>query len=212
MEKQHTEKNATAFRLPDRLITSVDLMRTIRELKSLDDWLNQAAIRSGGQQVSPPKTSATLDETAQNNSVSLLDSVGRQQLIAVLESFAIKAPKIHISFAVEPSANFLSRMIIWLRTNISPVILLDVGLQPALAAGCSVRTTNKLFDMSLRNRFTDSRHFLLDAIQEIEGMSPAKPAPTPTPEPVVSSAPVPQATTVTPIAPAEGQKVEVKPS
>jgi hypothetical protein len=166
MEKK--AKTAPAFKLPDRLVSSVDLMRTLRELKGLDDWLNQAAIRSGGEKVNPPKTSATLDEVSSKNGVSLLDNAQRQQLITILESFAVKAPKIHIAFAVEPSANFLIQLVNWLRANIHPMILLDVGLQPALAAGCSVRTTNKLFDMSLRNRFVDSRHFLAEAIDAIE--------------------------------------------
>lgn len=197
MEKQHKQQNTTTFKLPDRLVTSVDLMRTIRELKKLDDWLNQASIRSGGVQVNAPKTSATLDEIALGNAVSLLDSVQRQQLIKILDSFAISAPKIHMSFAVEPSANFLLRMISWLRTNVNPIILLDVGLQPALTAGCSVRTTNKFFDMSLRNRFADSRHFLVESIESIKDptQSPLTPEDT---QPVAVLAPE--------------QKVEAPPS
>lgn len=193
---EHKETKSPAFKLSDRLVGSVDLMRTLRELKGLDDWLNQAAIRSGGGQVTAPKTSTTLDEISSSNGVSLLDNAQRGQLIKALESFANSAPKIHIAFAVEPSANFLKQMISWLRTNINPIILLDVGLQPALAAGCSVRTTNKLFDMSLRNRFSDSRHLLAEAIDAIQDkVSPVNVNPTSAPsvpeEPsaIVTSAP-----------------------
>lgn len=194
MEQKATK--SPTFKLPDRLVTSVDLMRTIRELKALDDWLNQAAIRSGGGQVTPPKTSATLDEVSATNRVSLLDSSQRTQLIKLLESFATKAPRIHISFAVEPSVSFLGKVVVWMRANISPIILLDVGLQPALAAGCSVRTTNKFFDMSLRNRFVDSRHFLVDAIDAIEDKrSPVNVVATqPTSPTEASSAPAEPAT------------------
>lgn len=188
MEK-NKQKNENTFKLPDRLVTSVDLMRTLRELKTLDDWLNQASIRSGGQKVTAPKTSATLEELATKNGVSLLESTHRQGLINLLDSFAVNAPKIHMSFAVEPSAVFLNRMIVWLRVNVNPIVLLDVGLQPALAAGCSVRTSNKFFDMSLRNRFTDSRHFLVEAIEAVQDeVSKTQPTPKatevpPTPQP-----------------------------
>lgn len=169
MEK-HKQKEENMFRLPERLVTTVDLMRTVRELKTLDDWLNQASIRSGGQKVTPPKTSTTLEEVASLNNVSLLEADHRTGLLQMLESFAINAPRIHMSFAVEPSASFLNKMIIWLRANVNPIIFMEIGLQPALAAGCTVRTTNKLFDMSLRNRFLDSRHFLVEAIEEAEGL------------------------------------------
>jgi len=37
-------------------------------------------------------------------------------------------------------------------------------LQPTIAAGCIVRTTNKYFDFSLRQDFTDKRELLLKQI------------------------------------------------
>ncbi len=182
------EDKNTGFRLPERLITMVDLNRTLRELKYLDDWLKQAAIRAGGTEVKAPKTSATLDSVASLNKVSLLDETQRSQLIKLLEGFKESAPKIHMSFAVEPSAFFLNKMVVWLRANINPIILIEVGLQPALAAGCSVRTQNKLFDMSLKNRFVDSRKFLIQSIVEISGnqTAPAITAETQVAEPVAA--------------------------
>lgn len=158
------DKKQSGIKLPVRLVSTVDLARIIRELKNLDDWLNQATLRSSGQPVSPPKTSVTLEEVASVNGVSLLEPLHREKLINVLSAFNDHAPKIHMSFAVEPSAPFLNRMIVWLRDNINPIILLDVGLQPTLAAGCTVRTRNKLFDLSLRNHFIENRHLLVESI------------------------------------------------
>jgi hypothetical protein len=191
-----SEDKNTGFRLPERLITMVDLNRTLRELKYLDDWLKQASIRSGGQEVKAPKTSATLDAVASLNNVSLLDENQRGQLINLLQGFKDSAPKIHMSFAVEPSAYFLNKVVVWLRANINPVILIEVGLQPALAAGCSVRTANKLFDMSLKNRFVDSRPFLIKSIEEISGNVPVENQTSATPETVTAS--VPQTVTEAP--------------
>lgn len=159
------------LKLPERMVTTVDLHRSLRELKRLDDWMHQAALRSPGQPVQPPKTSATLEELALINSVSLLDEAHRTQLIGVLDGLAEHAPKVHMSFAVEPSAAFLNSMIVWLRANISPLLMLQVGLQPTLAAGCTLRTTNKMFDMSLRHRFVESRGKLVGAIASVEESS-----------------------------------------
>ncbi len=184
---EHKNQDQEVFKLPHRLVSSVDLARVTRELKLLDDWFNQNEIRDAGKQANPPKTSTTLEELASSNGVSVLDKSQRSQLIGLLDNFIVNAPKIHIAFAVEPSVRFLNEMIIWLRSHINPVILLEVGLQPALAAGCSVRTTNKLFDMSLRNHFRDSRHLLYQSIKEFGqdkspgGVSESPQAQTPIP-------------------------------
>lgn len=187
------DKKTPALKLPERLVTSVELARVFRELRILDDWLNQANLRSGGKEVKAPKTSATLEELATMNGVSLLDPKHRESLVQVMTVFVDTAPRIKMSFAVEPSASFLKRMIVWLRANISPVILLEVGLQPTLAAGCTVRTNNKFFDMSLRNRFTDNRSLLVQSIAQVEAKAkPATPqtaAPEPQKVPVAAAAP-----------------------
>jgi hypothetical protein len=69
-----------------------------------------------------------------------------------------------MSFASDPSAVFTVKIVIWLRTNIHPYLLLQVGLEPRIAAGCIVRTPNKQYDFSLRRHFTDQREQLINAI------------------------------------------------
>ncbi len=168
-EKKHSTvaEPKQALQIPVRLVTTVDMSRTLRELKKLDDWLHQSELRTPGKPVKPPKTSASLEEIASLNKVSLLDAKHREQLIAVMSALNDHAPRIHMSVATEPSPKFLEEVIVWLRANINPVLLMEVGLQPNLAAGCSVRTSNKLFDMSLRNRFTESRSKLVESIKAI---------------------------------------------
>jgi hypothetical protein len=196
----------TQLKLPERIIGSVDLSRSIRELKAIDDWLNQAAIRGSGQAISMPKTSKSLEEIAALNGVSLLDKNHRTQLIAVLDAFSIHAPRIHMSFAVEPSGQFTQKMVIWMRQNINPVILLEIGLQPTLAAGCTVRTTNKLFDLSLRHRFTEKRLELVKSIAAATVEQKPKQVTT-TAQPVTHPAAAAQ-----PVAPAPAQPPDAAPS
>ncbi len=205
-EKKPSTKNpSNTLQMPVRLVTTVDMARTLRELKKLDDWLHQAELRTPGQPVKPPKTSASLEEIASLNKVSLLEATHREQLINVLSALNDHAPRIHMAFATEPSPKFLEELIVWLRANISPIILVEVGLQPNLAAGCTVRTRNRLFDMSLRNRFVDSRPKLVESIKAIESKQPT------TPENAVVSSTTPTPAT-TPPQPAPPQPTQAQPT
>lgn len=153
--------------LPERLVGSVDLSRLIRELEAVDESLRQTELRKPGEATKLTRSSTTLEELARANKVQLTDETQRTQLLALLHGFKDHAPRIHMSLATEPSAKFTRKIIIWMRKNVHPLILLEVGLQPTLAAGCMVRTNNKIFDMSLRHRFTENRGLLVQKIAEI---------------------------------------------
>jgi len=139
-----TNNTNASISLPEQLVSSVDLSRIIRELEALDESLRQAELRKPGEPTKLSRSSVSLEELARINKVSLVDSKQRQQLILLLKGFLDHAPRIHMSLATEPSAGFTRKMILWLRANIHPVVLLEIGLQPTLAAGCIVRTTNKM--------------------------------------------------------------------
>jgi hypothetical protein len=70
----------------------------------------------------------------------------------------------HISFSADPSPVFTDKLMTWLRREIHPFVLLTVGLQPNIGAGCIVRTTNKQFDLSLRQDFKAKRDLLLEQL------------------------------------------------
>ena len=135
-----------------------------RELESLDDYIEQATIREAGKQPTLPKTSRLLDALANNNNLNLLVEADRNKLKNFLKTVEAKAPVINVSFATDPSSAFTAKIVAWLRTNIHPYALLNLGLQPSIAAGCIVRTPNKSFDFSLRNRFHEQRKLLIDSI------------------------------------------------
>src|SRR3989344_2951456 len=92
------------FVLPEDLISSVDLARTLRELVALDESLYQANLRAPGQSTKVGRSSRILEDVAAHNGVSLLNAQHRAELINALKAFGRTAPKIHMSFAVEPSA------------------------------------------------------------------------------------------------------------
>lgn len=156
------------LKLPDSLISLSDLSKTIREVEEVDDFMLQAKARAPGNPVSLPKTGQSLEDLSEINGISLLDQTQRSNLQQALNSILDNPVKIHISFAATPSTSFLREIIAWLRQNVHAAAMIEVGLQPSIAAGCIVRTTNKVFDLSLRDRFKMNRQMLSEALEKTD--------------------------------------------
>ena len=73
----------------------------------------------------------------------------------------------HISFSADPSPLFTQKLITWLRAELHPLVLIQIGIQPNMGAGCVVRTTNKYFDFSLRSRFKEKGAVLTQLLQGV---------------------------------------------
>jgi F0F1-type ATP synthase delta subunit len=113
-----------------------------------------------------------MDRLARENEVNLLEEKHRTKLMEMLKDIHKNAPSLHISFAVEPSPKALEQILVWMRQNIHPQVLLSVGLQPAIAAGCILRTTNKIFDLSLRTYLKQQSQYLTQLIRgAVDGSS-----------------------------------------
>jgi len=179
-------KSAHQLKLPTLVFGIVEIRRLRRELEALEDFVSQANIREPGKQPQLPRTSRLLDALATENNMQLLQGEHRTYMMHFLQAIEDEAPNIHISFAVDPSSAFTLKIVTWLRDNIHPFALLEVGLQPTIAAGCIVRTTNKVFDFSLRERFTGSQDLLIKALEA--AMAEAPPAPVTAPEPAGAAA------------------------
>jgi len=148
--------------LPPAIVGVIDVNRLGRELEAFEDYMEQAKARKSAA-TTPPRTSRLLDDLASANQLNLLQDVDRERLTLFLTSLK-DAPSVHISFAADPSALFTQKIVAWFRTNIHPNVMVQIGLQPNIAAGCVVRTENKIFDFSLRENFTQSQQSLIDAI------------------------------------------------
>lgn len=156
------------FVLPSLVVGSVDVMRLRRELESLNDYMDQAALRKAGEEsIKLPKTSRILDEFVNLNKLNMLQATDREAADRFLRALVDHAPTIHISFAADPSAAFVDKIVVWLRNNIHPQLLLSLGLQPTIAAGCIVRTPNRYYDLSLRRHFAAKRQLLLDKLESV---------------------------------------------
>lgn len=152
------------FSLPVSVAGPTDVGRLIRELELIDGALLQLGIRTGGTDVKMPKTSRLMDQIIEANKLNLLKQPDRTALAEFLTAVKQHAPVLHMSFSADPSPGFIEKLMIWLRKEIHPSVLLNVGLQPNIGAGCIVRTTNKQFDFSLRQDFRQKRDLLLSQL------------------------------------------------
>ena len=152
--------------LPDSVIGPVDLGRLLREMETLDNTLMQQRVRTDVA-LKLPSLSRLLDQTVALNKLDLLESADLQKLQRFLTQTKAHAPVLHISFGADPSPLFTQKLVLWLRQEINPLILLTVGLQPSIGAGCIVRSTNKYFDFSLRDHLSKNRQLLLSKLQEV---------------------------------------------
>jgi F0F1-type ATP synthase delta subunit len=157
------------FKLPTTVVSQGDINRVARELDALTDFFISAAARQAGTAVKPPRITYLLEQLARDNEYNLLEEVHRVDLKANLGQVLRAAPVLHISFAAEPTPRIIDAIISWLRQNIHPHTLLQVGLQPSIAAGCVLRTPNKLFDMSLRANLDNQENYLVQLIQGAVG-------------------------------------------
>jgi len=165
------------LKLTPAVVSQTDVNRLIRELTGLNDFFVGARTRAAGSAMQLPKLSRLMDQLSRENGVNLLEDEARRKLMAQLELVYKSAPSFHISFAVEPSPKSLERIVLWMRQNIHPQTLLSVGLQPAIAAGCVLRTTNKVFDMSLRNHLKTQTKYLAQLIKGVPEQPVAEGAP-----------------------------------
>jgi F0F1-type ATP synthase delta subunit len=154
------------LQLPMSIVGYSDVGHLLTEAEAVDNFLRQAAIRETGTPMQLPKTSKLLDELVSVNQLNLLDAHDRNMLLNLLKAVRAKAPVIHMSFNNDPSPIFLQNLITWMRQQLHPFVLLQIGLNPSIGAGCVLRTTNRFFDFSLRHQFTEQRELLIRKLRE----------------------------------------------
>lgn len=152
--------------LPGSVVGPVDLGRMLRELATLENSLMQLRLKPDSAP-KLPKTSKLLDQAIELNKLDLLDPADFTKLQTFLSHTRECAPVLHISFGADPSPIFTQKLVQWLRQEVDPIVLLTVGLQPTIGAGCIVRSTNKYFDFSLREHLTKNRQQLITQLQEL---------------------------------------------
>ncbi len=173
MAHSSTTSKPPAPVLPVIVTGMADVGRLIRELELIDNTLLQLGLRTGGSEVKMPKTSRLMDQVIHDNRLNLLQQADRAVLRQFLATIKQQSPVLHMSFSTDPPPRFLETLVTWLRREIHPAALLNIGLQPNIGAGCILRTTNKQFDFSLRQDFQKKRDLLLSQLAAPTAKPPA---------------------------------------
>lgn len=152
--------------LPVSVVSPGDVARLKRSLERFIELSSAARLKTkAGVATDVPKTGKVLAEMAHAYGCDLSKPEGCEKLLDHFDTLLSKAPAIAMSFAADPSSIFMNKIVTWLRTNIHPLLLVKVGLQPTIAAGCTLRTTSKLYDFSLKHSFKDNKHILIEGLR-----------------------------------------------
>ena len=162
---ESSDSSMAVLVLPISVVTRIDAAHLAREVESVGNFLDQQKHHKATTQIAIPSLSRMLGDMTQANSLDLAKTDHREHLYKFLVELKADAPTMHISFAVEPPTLFITKLITWLRQEVHPLLLLDIGLQPSIAAGCIVRTTNKYFDLSMRQHLVKNKPKLLELMR-----------------------------------------------
>ncbi len=150
--------------LPASITGRTDLTRLSHDLQMFDEQMQQQAIKKVAKQPTP-EMSELLQTVSNDLKLDLKKSEDRDSLKQLLDETLKSSPAIHMSFAAVPSPAFMQKIVAWFRKEIHPSALIQVGLQPDIAAGCIVRTANKQFDLSLRQSLQAKQALLIQSIR-----------------------------------------------
>jgi len=159
------------FTLPSSVVSKIDLAHLLRELEQIDEEKTEAAAREKTGAAGPVDVglSRSLAEFLDKNDLKIDDSLARTQLIKQLRSFKEKVPVIHMTFAAPADRTSLQQLVQWVRSSLHPQAVIEVGLQPALVAGVSVRTPNHIHDFSMRAMLKKNHGLLVKELEALRG-------------------------------------------
>lgn len=164
------ESRSSNAMLPVYIIGKPQLSAILREIQYMDDVMHQNNLTDSISAVASMHATTSnrgLNELAQSRGYRLDSSNDRQQLARDVQSLIASSPEYHISFASEPPIRKLKQLVQWLRENVHPQLLVQVGLQPLITAGCVIRTNNSVIDLSLRRSFDEALPVLLREVQTL---------------------------------------------
>lgn len=156
-----TKTTGQAFVLPIEVATKRDVVRLQLLLEQYLDELVRASTISPKQL---PTIPAEIVQLCAENAIQELNAHEIERLKGVFAELLSKSPLIHIALSSEPDEKNLNRLTAWFRQEIHPLCLLQVSVQPSIAGGCIVRTSNRIYDCSFRHMLLVNQKKLAEAL------------------------------------------------
>jgi F0F1-type ATP synthase delta subunit len=164
--------NGMSFVLPASVVSKVDVAHLVSEAEQIDNEQTTKAVREKvGATTAPSETvlSEQLSDFLTQNQLTIGTSQERSELIKQLHLLKENVPVIHMTFAASADRDSLRRLVEWLRSSVHPQAVISVGLQPALVAGVSIRTTNRVHDLSMRSVLRKNHGLLVKELGALRG-------------------------------------------
>lgn len=152
------------IKIPATITNRSDISRLLSGLDNYANDLQRQKVLNHDD--SAIKIGKSLQELAEINNLELTDMAVVEKISQQLKLIYESSPLIHMSFSANPSDRFIEKIIVWLRKEIDPYVLLTIGLQPKIGAGFTMRTTNRYFDFSLGKNFNQKEQLLIDLMRE----------------------------------------------
>ncbi len=164
-------KDYTEFALPANIVSKGDISRMVREFEALDNALTAQTVRkkAGGESEAAPAQSPQLSGFLDANPVDLENTASRSAYIKQLRLLKDHVRIMNMTFAVVADPESLQQLSAWIRQSVHPQTVIEAHLQPALVAGVYLRTTNHVFDMSVRNALKSKRSDLEKELGALRG-------------------------------------------
>lgn len=159
------------FVLPLSVLSKVDVSRLVSELERVDNEQTQATVREKVGTAEHPElmVSRQFADFLSENKLIITTSQERAALLKQLRLLKEHILVIHMTFAVDADHDSLAKLTQWLRASISRQAVIEVGLQPALIAGVSVRTPNHIHDLSMREVIKKNHGLLVKELEALRG-------------------------------------------
>ena len=151
------------LKLPLGVSTKKDLMMLSRELSVFSNKVYQS-IMHHEKPIKYPPISDNLRQFIILNQLDFKNPRQCQKAIMSLGDIKKYAPIVHVSFAQNPPIDVIQKITGWFRKEVDPNCLITIGLQPSIAAGIILKTTNKQFDFSIRQRLESKKIKLKESL------------------------------------------------
>jgi len=157
-----------AFNLPSAIYTPQLLQAVDFEVERLRTWISDSAVkRKVGSTPAPepshsPETQLVLDSWLGGQAMNVTQLT---ELISQLR--ALKPVTVYVTLAALPGEALRLHLVQWFRSSCREDVLINFSADRTIGGGIIVRTPNRIFDFSFRQRLVDGRLKLPEIIRHV---------------------------------------------
>ena len=153
--------------LPESIASRQDVRKLRTEIERYQAWSAQyqnAAKRDILYQAEQPHLS---DAASSLIRAWLADKDSLDDLRKELDSLAASSPSVTVVLAAAPQPQTQQAIVKWLRTELSPVVLVTFRWNSRLLGGMVLQTDTKVLDWSFRSMLADKKPLLVERLLHV---------------------------------------------